>query len=271
MNAISPISLNDLEGVSPLPLEVDDDYITNTLATSQPEGTISYMTGFVVVSRIFQILGQCQIRQKTYANNRAAGPLREELLGWVEQQRSGMRRLLEDLPGKLRADWREAGGFERAEESSLGIQRANIHITALCVELALVSPLTLDILPHLRNTDVQLDFRVHLDPEEDTRTERETLARKAYATLSNVPIEYLASNGESMRGKVLRIVLDLLSMASGSGTDKSGTESQPFGKDVWDWWNMVCSHSRFALTMQYSSVQFFQVIPEIVENKTGSA
>jgi hypothetical protein len=141
MNAISSISLNDLEGVPPLPLEIDDDYITTSLATPQPEGTISYMTGFVVVSRIFQILGQCQIRQKTYAHNRRAGPPREELLDWVEEQRCGMRRLLEDLPGKLRADWREEGGFEKAEESSLGIQRANIHITALCVELALVSHL----------------------------------------------------------------------------------------------------------------------------------
>jgi hypothetical protein len=139
MNAISAISLNDLEGVPPLPLEIDDDYITTSVATPQPEGTVSYMTGFVVVSRIFQILGQCQIRQKTFANNRGAGPPREELLIWVEDQRIGMRRLLDELPGKLRADWREVGGFERAEESSLGIQRANIHITALCVELTLVS------------------------------------------------------------------------------------------------------------------------------------
>lgn len=139
MNGISSISLNDLEGVPPLPLEIDDDYITTSVAIVQPEGTVSYMTGFVAVSRIFQILGQCQIRQKTYANNMAAGPPREALLVWVEEQRTGMRRLLDELPGKLRADWREAGGFERAEESSLGIQRANIHITALCVELALVS------------------------------------------------------------------------------------------------------------------------------------
>lgn len=139
MNAISPISLNDSEGVPPLPLEVDDDYITTSVATSQPIGTVSYMTGFVVVSRIFQILGQCQIRQKTFANNREAGPPRAELLAWVEVQRAELWRLLDDLPGKLRADWREVGGFERAEESSMGIQRANIHITALCVELALVS------------------------------------------------------------------------------------------------------------------------------------
>lgn len=139
MNAISAISLNDLEGVPPLPLEIDDDFITTSVATPQPEGTVSYMTGFVVVSRIFQILGQCQIRQKTFANNRGAGPPREELLIWVEDQRMVMRRLLDELPGKLRADWREVGGFERAEESSLGIQRANIHITALCVELTLVS------------------------------------------------------------------------------------------------------------------------------------
>lgn len=155
MNAISPISLHDAEGVPPLPLEVDDDYITaspaytsastsgpsisTSLDPKQPEGLVSYMTGFVSVSRIFQILGQCQIRQKTYANNTEAGPMRQELLHWVEDQRVGLREILSGLPSKLRADWREEGGFEKAEESSLGIQRANIHITALCVELALVS------------------------------------------------------------------------------------------------------------------------------------
>lgn len=50
----------------------------------------------------------------------------------------------------------------------------------------------------IRNSPPQLDFKVHLRPEEDTKVERETLARKAYSTLSSVPIEYLASNGESM-------------------------------------------------------------------------
>lgn len=61
-----------------------------------------------------------------------------------------------------------------------------------------------------------------------------------------------------MRGKVLRIVLDLLSMTGGGATagssdnltsprnldgqevsEGTGREGQAFGKDVWDWWNMV--------------------------------
>jgi hypothetical protein len=77
-----------------------------------------------------------------------------------------------------------------------------------------------------------------------------------------------------MRGKVLRIVLDLLSM-TGGGTasaeqtnnvtsprrpngheeqEGGGMEGQAFGKDVWDWWNMV-SHLLFALREQNQESQ----------------
>lgn len=167
MNSISPISLNDLEGIPPLPLEIDDDYLTTSTSTPQPRGSISYMTGFVAVSRIFHILGQCQIRQKTWTQNPSAGPKRGDLLEWIEESQREMREILEALPGGLGADARGGGGggggsgsggtgemrgtgagtgggagkggFERADESSLGIQRANIHITALCVDFALVS------------------------------------------------------------------------------------------------------------------------------------
>lgn len=142
MNSISVISLNDMEGTPPLPLEIDDDYLTNSTSTPQPQGSISYMTGFVVVSRIFQILGQAQIRQRTWSNNPSAGSDRAELLSWIAQNQVKMREIIQGLPAELRAEGHEhkvSGGFERADESSLGIQRANIHITALCVEFALVS------------------------------------------------------------------------------------------------------------------------------------
>lgn len=139
MNAISPISLNDLEGVPPHPLEIDDDYLTSTTSTPQPSGRISYMTGFNAVSRIFEILGQCQIRQRTWSNNPSAGPGRSELSRWVDDAQLKMRDVLHELPKALRAEGGgEKGGFDKADESSLGIQRANIHITALCVDFALV-------------------------------------------------------------------------------------------------------------------------------------
>lgn len=162
MNAISPISLNDLEGVPPLPLEIDDDYLTTTTSTPQPSGRISYMTGFVAVSRIFEILGQCQIRQRTWTNNPDAGPGRTELSRWVDDNQVKMRDILHDLPKALRAESssREQGGFERADESSLGIQRANIHITALCVDWALVSAVY--SYPSIWVCELRSDWRVNV-------------------------------------------------------------------------------------------------------------
>lgn len=44
-----------------------------------------------------------------------------------------------------------------------------------------------------------------------------------------MPLECLASNGESMRGKVLRVILALL----------NATHEGALGEGLWDWWNMV--------------------------------
>lgn len=106
-------------------------------------------------------------------------------------------------------------------------------------------------------------------PEHDTSADRNKIARAGYETLSSLPIEDLASNGEAMRGKVLRIVLSLIStgdMASlaadalgGSGGGGTGLMGAAFAEGgmsgtggsggeeagrsvnqmVWDWWNMV--------------------------------
>jgi hypothetical protein len=79
------------------------------------------------------------------------------------------------------------------------------------------------------------------------------------------------------RGKVLRIVLDLLSHCPEPGI---------FGQDVWNWWNMVrqmplrissaLHQSRpgtreiLKADVQYSQVQFFQIIPQ-KENEEAEA
>jgi hypothetical protein len=65
--------------------------------------------------------------------------------------------------------------------------------------------------------------------------------------MSRIPIDCIASNGESMvssldlhirleankqRGKVLRVILALL----------DEDNSQQFSSELWDWWNMVSFH-----------------------------
>ncbi|KLT45847.1 hypothetical protein CC85DRAFT_281999 [Cutaneotrichosporon oleaginosum] len=242
-----PVMLHDFEGVAPHPLLVDDEYITPAGHLPQPEVRPSVMVGFVVILRIFQVISGCVARHRAFANRPRGEPsdpssLEEEFdepaaIRWIEGAQARLRAILSALPPALCMDLHISCAAERADpcNSSLyRIQQANISITALCAEFAL------------------LDFRACLRPDEDTRAEREEQARKAYATLSGLPLEYLASNGESMRGKVLRIILALLHTAA---------EPVNFSQNMWDWWNI------------YSRVQFLQVVPDegmmLVDGQVG--
>ncbi|RSH92930.1 hypothetical protein EHS25_008376 [Saitozyma podzolica] len=219
-----PILCNDHDGVCPFPLEVDDEYMTADGCLPQPLHRVSYMTGFNTINKVFQIVSQCLTRQRMYVIGPQSGLNADTLLEWVDASARQLRSLLLDLPKVLNADFSATPEFADTPESAYGIQQANIHITALAGEFAL------------------MDFRSTLRPSEDTRQDREETARRAYETLASVPVEYLASNGESMRGKVLRVILSLLSMS---------TDQEHLGGNAWDWWNM------------YSRVQFLQVIADL--------
>lgn len=60
------------------------------------------------------------------------------------------------------------------------------------------------------------------------------MAQRAFRQLEHMPLECLASNGESMRGKVLRVILALL----------NATPEGSLGDGLWDWWNMVSLRRR---------------------------
>lgn len=134
------IALPDFEGIPPFPVEVDDEYITNESIQPQPSGKLSFMTGFIVISRIFQILSQTIMRQRTLRINPSAGPDRAALLQWIEDTTLQLRGLMDDLPEKLRHDYSadEVSG-DSSVHSLYATQQANIQITALCLELCLVS------------------------------------------------------------------------------------------------------------------------------------
>lgn len=173
--------LPDFEAAGPLPLEIDDDFITPAGHLPQPAGRTSYMAGFVFIMRIWMIVSHCVARHRAFANGEEADN-KEENLAWVSAAQNQLRRLLESLPSSLRSELSHESSEPPANPSLFGVQQTNITITVLCAEFAL------------------LDFRASLSPEIDTRFEREEMARKAYQTLQHMPIEYLASNGESMVG-----------------------------------------------------------------------
>ncbi|ADV23405.1 hypothetical protein I305_01372 [Cryptococcus gattii E566] len=212
----APIMLSEMEGVPPLPMAVDDEYISEESHFPQPFGKRSYMTGFVIVTRIFRLLGQCLQRHRMFLCEKDQSPDTKGSLRWIEQALEELETLTDDVP--------VTANFDAAQQEPWwGIQCANIHITALCVQFACI------------------DFRSALSPGYDSPPQRQITARKAYDILSSIPIECLASNGQSVRGKILRVVLSLLSFAP-DPSDISG--------NVWDWWNL------------YHSVHFIQAVPE---------
>jgi len=138
----SPISLNDFEGSPPLPLEVDDEYMTPEGHLPQPRAKPSYMSGYVSVVKLFQIFSECLIRQRCFIHTPAAGPNTDSLKSWIEEAQQRIRSILDSVPEVLRNN---IGEDTWAKGDVFGTQKANVLITALCVEFALVCQLTLSL------------------------------------------------------------------------------------------------------------------------------
>lgn len=102
------------------------------------------MSGFLTISRVFQILSQTIMRQRTLRLNPSAGPDPTAMLAWIEETTNELRELMEGLPDPLRQDHTVQAGLDGSVGvgggvgSLYGTQQANIQITALCLELCLV-------------------------------------------------------------------------------------------------------------------------------------
>ncbi|WOO76537.1 uncharacterized protein LOC62_01G000164 [Vanrija pseudolonga] len=206
-----PVQLADYDGAPPLPLEIDDEYLP---ALAQPADKTSYLAAFGICARLFKVLGGCIQRHRVWLHDADAGPSGVRLASWVAEQRRDVDALLSTLPPSLQPRFQQQG------DTAFATQSANIYITALCAELAL------------------LDLRAEVVPGPDDKKERYEIARRTFAQLEHIPVECVASNGESLRGKVLRVVVSLLS---------ADAEQTPRG--LWDWWGM------------YSRVEFVQLLP----------
>lgn len=133
---LNPVAIQDSEGVPPLPLEVDDDFITrDDMLLIQPGQQHSYMVGFNCINRLFQILSQCMLRQRLLNSAPSFGFNVWAHGEWVQVAMNELRQILADLPPQLQS---EAESREDSLASFNGTQAANICITALCVEMALV-------------------------------------------------------------------------------------------------------------------------------------
>jgi len=83
---------------------------------------------------------------------------------------------------------------------------------------------------------LQYDLRAALHvPQEQLGIERESIAREIHNLLMSIPVEDVAANGESVRGKVFHIACALCGQASTPGTDTDL---------VRDWCDMVSTPKR---------------------------
>jgi hypothetical protein len=128
--------MHDLEGVPPLPLEIDDELITVEGHLPQPRTRTSYITGFVIIAKLFRVLYGCLYRQRSFESGLTSSA-HLEMLRWIDEAELGIDNILNSLPEVLKHDvsFKISGG----DADVFGTQKANIWITAVCVKFALVS------------------------------------------------------------------------------------------------------------------------------------
>lgn len=210
-----PMLLNDFQGVCPLPEAVDDEYITSQGIFPQPHGVTSVLVGFVSISQVFHIISECFFHHRCIQCG-----LRTTDLAWTADADRRLHAVLHTLPPALLDPASLSGEDDRRV---FGMQRANILITAAIAKFALY------------------DLRAILNvPESSLARERQAIAREIHSLLMNIPVEDMASNGESVRCKVFHIACALVSQTGATSADQDL---------VRDWCNM------------FSAITFVQMPP----------
>ncbi|KAL7420962.1 hypothetical protein Q5752_003846 [Cryptotrichosporon argae] len=210
----NPMLINDFQGVCSYPEAIDDDFITSQGMFPQPASRPSLLAGFVSVSKLFRVLSECFFHHRCILSE-----LRTIGTDWTLLAEERVHAVLREMPSAIQDPASAKPGLREV----FAMQRANILITVAIVKFALY------------------DLRSALDVDEDQLgREREAIAREIHNLLMSIPVEDLASNGESVRGKVFHIACALCGQASTPGTD-TGL--------VVDWCNM------------FSAISFVQMPP----------
>ncbi|EIW65878.1 hypothetical protein TREMEDRAFT_66245 [Tremella mesenterica DSM 1558] len=199
-----PMLINDFQGTPSLPAPIDDEFITPQGMFPQPPTRTSVLVGFVAISQVFKIISKAFFHHRCIQSEMGSvSP------SWIAEAEGNLQRLLEGTPEAIS---RPELVKEESMKRVFGMQRANILITAAIAKFAL------------------FDLRAALDRNENSlRREREDIAREIHSLLmeyvclsysvvvrvlhGSIPVEDMASNGESVRGKVFHIACALVSQA----------------------------------------------------------
>ncbi|WVQ93818.1 hypothetical protein IAU59_000896 [Kwoniella sp. CBS 9459] len=221
-----PMMINDFQGVCSMPDPVDDEFITTQGSFPQPASKPSAIAGFVRITKLFRILSECFFHHRCVISN-----VQMIDTAWTIAAEDRLHQLLREVAEGPSAAQESAvaaanGGTDTGNviiKNMLAVQRANVLITAAICKFALYD---------LR-TALQLD-------KEQLAKEREGIAREIHSSLTTIPVEDLASNGESVRSKIFHIVCALCSQDPASGVDQDL---------IRDWYNM------------FSTISFVQMPP----------
>ncbi|ORY28818.1 hypothetical protein BCR39DRAFT_534017 [Naematelia encephala] len=211
----SPMLINDFQGVCSLPEPTDDDFITSQGMFPQPPSRPSVIAGFVCLSRVFRILSESFFHHRCILSNYPSVSTE-----WTVDAEDRLHKILREMPLAI-----QDPGVVSVEgtRNAFAMQRANILITAAICKFALY------------------DLRAALNVDDDELAkERENIAREIHSLLMNIPVEDLASNGESVRGKVFHIACALCAQSPGNHADQ---------ELIKDWCNM------------FSAISFVQMPP----------
>ncbi|KAK9897844.1 hypothetical protein P389DRAFT_62398 [Cystobasidium minutum MCA 4210] len=179
-----PMLINDFQGVCSLPEPIDDEFITSQGYFYQPQGQVSVMVGFVAVSRVFRILSEVFFHHRCLTTGFKNVPIE-----WTTATEHQLHQILNELPNEIMDPLINS---TEAARQVFAMQRANILITIACCKFALY-----DLRAALNDNEAQL------------KIEKEGIAREMHSLLMGIPVEDLASNGESVRAKVFHIVTAL--------------------------------------------------------------
>lgn len=150
----SPILFHDLEGTPPYPEILDDEYITRN-GTIVPPGVKHNpaVEGCLTVLELFRILYSVTVRHRAHKNcpEKLVYTSPDGQLQWTEASIGRIDELLEELPEALKILRRDDAAASTGlgdDLHAIGIQQANIHVTALVTKLALVGSV-LGVCPQL--------------------------------------------------------------------------------------------------------------------------
>lgn len=137
-----PLHMNEYEGVPEYPMMIDDEYITSRGAFDQPPDSVSFLVGFVQLSKIFKIFAECLLRHRRFTSaKKVTLSDRQDAADWINDAADEVNNIMNDLPSVLKDSDQSSTHLHVSQEAApvFSMQTANLFVTSASVNFAFVS------------------------------------------------------------------------------------------------------------------------------------